>query len=232
MNRQYRILMWSITLAAVAGLQFPLTSCSPTSLAPGDAVDSIRASRHNAAPSFVLIGSPLPSRRAIGSPATLVINNHTNCKLGFSLKGPSPRQSWIESEHSETFKVPEGRYEYSADTRLCSGDVRPLYGEGAFFNSGRTYNLSIDQQDIMKGGEVIIENDTGAELQVEVGNIKRTIRVGQTTISLPEGTYTLTVTARCRNRTLRGRSNLEVAQDLVLQRKYSCITTIEPASPE
>lgn len=203
MTQHCYVPMRPVTFAAVAGLQCLLVSCSPVILPPSDTVDRIRESQHNSAPTFVVVGSARAFHHTIGQPATVIVNNYTECRLIFSLKGVSPKQSVIEPGRSETFNIAEGRYEYSADTQLCPGDTRPLYGASTLVNPGRTYRLTISQQDIIRGGELVIGNDTNDNLKVEVGKIRRTIGVGTTNIPLPAGTYNVTIKAKCGGATLK-----------------------------
>jgi hypothetical protein len=165
------------------------------------------------------------SRRATGRPASLIVHNNAECRIEFSLKGPSPAQRGIDAARSEPISVSEGNYEYGVDTRHCSGDVRNLYSPGLLFVPGGRYDVSISQQDITRGGNLVIANTTNADLQVEVRNIRRTIGAGsRETIQLPAGPYSVVMKGRCGNTLLRGTMRVEMEKDLVVGRSISCTT--------
>lgn len=229
MDRHRYILRWPVAFVALTGLHLSLAACAPKPLPPSDAVNSIRASRHNVAPPIVSIVLPRSARNPITNEATLNITNNTNCKLVFPFKGPSLRQFGVDSGRSQTVNVAGGRYEYAVDATSCGAGAQSLYGERASFSPGRTYALSISQQDIRKGGELIVKNNTHADLQMEIGDIKRTVGIGSATIPLPEGTHTATATLRCGRTTFTRAITFEMTQDMIFERTLSCITILQPA---
>jgi len=223
---------------AIVSLQLCLTGCSSTQLSPpptfvpyevtpGDAskvkdvVDNIRARPHSVAPPFAPTTFLWFFSPAIGSAATLTINNQTECKLGFYLKGPSPRQFGIASEQSQTVNIAEGKYEFAVDTGLCPGQVRPhpLLGEDVF-TAGHAYTFSISQQDIEKVGKFVLKNDTGGTLTLEIDGTYYKVDQAPLTIDLPQGTYIATLMARCGPKTLK----LEVTQGWQYESRIWCVT--------
>ncbi len=252
MDKHHHASTGPITFAAIAGLQLSLASCSPGQpsppppfipyeITPGDAavakraVDNIRASRHSTAPAFAprIIWSffTRTANYPATYPATLTIDNRTDCKLGFYFTGPSPRQFGIEPGQSAKINIAAGSYEFGIDTRLCAGDVRPLYGSDVF-SAGRAYTYLLSRQNPRKGGNFNVRNETGADLRIElrditvgvarieVGHVSRTVGIGPTTIPLPEGTYVGTVTARCGSEAVR----FEMKQGSRYEGRYWCVS--------
>jgi hypothetical protein len=223
---------------AVASLQLYLTGCSSTQLSPpptfvpyevtpGDAskvkgvVDNIRARQHSVAPPFAPSNSLWFFSPATTSAATLTITNQTECKLGFYLKGPSPRQFGIASEQSQTVYIAEGKYQFAVDTGLCPGQVRPrpLYGED-IFTAGHAYTFSLSQEDIGKVGKFVLKNDTGGTLTVEVDGTYYKVDRAPLTIDLPQGTYNATLITRCGPKTLK----VELTQGGQYESRVWCVS--------
>jgi hypothetical protein len=211
----------------VAILQLYLTGCSSTQLSPppafvpyevnpGDAskvkgvVDNIRTRRYSEAPSFAPNNSLWFFSPAISYAATLTITNDTECKLGFYLKGPSPRQFGIASDEAQTVYISEGKYEFAIDTGLCSGQPkpRPLYGKD-IFTAGHAYKFSLSQEDIEKFGKYVLKNETGGKLTIEVDGTSYKVGHEPLSIDLPQGTYIATLRVRCGVMTTK----IEIAKD-------------------
>lgn len=182
-------------------------------------VDNIRKGQHGKAPPFILSTFYWPAPMAT-YPANLTIRNRSNCQLGFYLNGPSSRQLGVAPNQSETLYLTEGRYEFGVDTNLCAGEVPRLYGEDTF-TAGRAYTFTIRDSDLEKVGDFIVSNETNGPLNVNVGNVRRSVTAGATTFRLPEGTHQVTVETRCGTLT----QEIRVTQGWRHRIRYFCRTS-------
>ena len=174
---------------------------------PGEAaqvknvLDSMDVHPHNAAPLSGPSSTPSSYPRETGYPVTLTVNNETSCQLGFYLQGPSARTFGIKGGSKESVEVAAGSYKFGVDTHLCLGKLPPLMGNEVF-EAGGSYTLTLSEQAMQANrtpttGKFEICNDTGAALMVKVGGVHRTVAGGTSSISLPVGSYTAAIKARC-----------------------------------
>lgn len=133
-------------------------------------------------------------------PATLTIYNQTDCTLGFYLQGPVVRQFGIAAGKLERVDIRAGSYTFGFDTHLCAGNVPRLYGNDVF-KGGRSYELFVSKEDLRTDtGSLDVQNETGANLRIRIGNVDKNVAQGSLSIPLREGSYTAVVTARCGTR--------------------------------
>ncbi len=157
-----------------------------------------------------------------GNPAILTVNNETSCQLGFYLQGPSARTFGVKEGSEETVEIAAGSYKFGVDTYLCPGKLPPLMGNEVF-EAGGSYTLTLGEQALQTKtadttGQFEIRNDTGAALTVKVGDVSRTVVGGSASISLPVGSYTATIMAKCGSTT----ESFEITQGETYTGKYWC----------
>lgn len=136
-------------------------------------------------------------------PPAITITNHTNFSLRVVFTaigaGGSRREFDIPPGGSERTKVLPGKYSVSAQSSAAL-TIAATSGEKAF-ERGHTYSLTYEQGDFPSLGTVTVNNYTGSPISMNLtGPVTRVLAVPSgvgSTIRLPFGTYSLSVSSSC-----------------------------------